>query len=754
VSADSRELAEAKRRSDAQYRAVVTHAGEAIVVIQDGRIVFANPHAARASGYEQDEMCGLSVTEFLHPDDIEPIVERTRLRLAGKIQDPYSYFRVINKDGTVRSVQSCPVPIEWEGRPASLAFMADLTEKHAAEEAVRRSEERLRLVVEHVGEGILVGADDGRIVFANTRAAAMSGRTVAELMQLDLRALIHPDDYEQTIARAAARLRGEPVERYSEYRVLHKDGGVIWVRSSPVIIDWDGRPAVLAFLVDLSEQRANEEALRRSEQRYREVVENGSDGIFVVNQERFLFANHRFQQICGYTQAELSGKGVLDLAVPEDIPVLMERHRQRMAAPSEPEASLDWRIRRKDGHPVWIRSRAVQIQWDGRSVNLAFISDISAERQAEEALRRSEERYRLVVEHVEEGIIVVQDGVLKLCNPSTEKIVGYPVEDLIGNPITGFIHPEDLPTVLTNYQARLRGEPQGARYDFRVVTKDGRTVWVELGAVLFEWEGRPATLSFLIDITARKQAEEATRLALQQQQELNFLKTRFLSMTSHEFRTPLATILSSTELLRYYGDRLPGEEKTELYTTIESAVKRMTQLLEDVLVIGKQDSGAERLVRAPLDVSSYCRTLLAEVVQAEEALGRTGRQVEIALEGDCGLAQLDANQLRHVLVNLLSNAIKYTPAGGRIEFRVRGEAQQVVFEIADQGIGISQEDQAHLFELFYRARNVGNIAGTGLGLAIVKRAVDLHCGDIEVHSELGTGTRFTVRLPRGEILAN
>jgi signal transduction histidine kinase len=112
--------------------------------------------------------------------------------------------------------------------------------------------------------------------------------------------------------------------------------------------------------------------------------------------------------------------------------------------------------------------------------------------------------------------------------------------------------------------------------------------------------------------------------------------------------------------------------------------------------------------------------------------------------------QLDPNQLRHVLVNLLSNAIKYTPAGGRVGLRVRGDPGQVVFEISDQGIGIAPEDQAHLFELFFRASNVGNVSGTGLGLAIVKRAVDLHCGDVSVRSEVGAGTRFTVRLPVGE----
>jgi PAS domain S-box-containing protein len=507
VAVDSPESGESQRRSDAQYRAVVNNAAEAIVVAQDGRVVFANPRAAEITGYAPEEMPGLTLRDLLHPDDVDLIAERTRQRQEGSLTDPYSYFRIVRKDGSLRSVQSCPVTIEWEGRPASLAFIADLSAKDAAEQALRRSEERLRQVVENVNEGIVVACRDGSIVFANPRAAAMGGRSVEELMKLRLSDVIHPEDYERTLARAARRLRGEaPESRYTEYRALRKDGSSFWVRSAPVTIEWEGQPASLTFLVDLTEQHAAEEALRRSEQRYREVVENGGDGIFVLDGDRFLFANSRFQQMTGFSQAELAGRSVFDLVGAEDVPVLIERHRQRIPDTPRPEEPLDWRIRHRDGHPVWIRTRAVRINWDGAPANLAFVTDITEQRDAEAALRDSQERYRLVVEHVEEGIIIVQDGLLKLCNPSTEKIIGYPMDELIGHPITHFIHPEDLPTVLTNYQARLRGEPQGARYDFRVVTKDGNTVWVELGAVLFEWEGRPATLSFLIDITARKQA--------------------------------------------------------------------------------------------------------------------------------------------------------------------------------------------------------------------------------------------------------
>lgn len=616
--------AAALRRSEDQYRAVVNNASESIVVAQDGVIVFANPRTADTTGYTAQELRGMALAEIVHPDDIGSVLERTRLRALGELDDPYTWFRILRRDGSVRHVQSCPVTIDWEGRPASLAFIADLTEKNRAEEALRTSEERLRVLVNNVSEGIVV-AQDGRIVFANPRADEMGGRRTGELLGKLLTDVIHPDDLPMLLERDRRRLEGLPEDRYTVYRTLRGDGSIMWVQSAPVAIAWNGRPASLTFLVDLTERRAAEEALRRSEQRYREVFEN-----------------------------------------------------------------------------------------------------------------------------VSEGIIVVQDGIVRLCNRALTTITGHPLEAIVDRPMLGFIHPDDQPTVLSNHQARLRGEMPASHYDFRVTGADGRIIWIQLGAVMIEWDGRPATLSFLIDVTQRKHAEIETRIALERQQELNTLKTRFLSMTSHEFRTPLATILSSAELLRYYGDRLPAEETAEMYASIENAVKRMTGLLADVLVIGKHDAGAQRLVTAPVAVADYCRNLVEEVQVAEETLGRPRHAVETEFAGDCGLAHLDESQLRHILVNLLSNAIKYTPAGKAVRLRVEGTPTHLHFEIEDQGIGIADEDMGNLFELFFRARNVGNIGGTGLGLAIVRRAVGLHGGTIEVDSELGTGTRFRVVLPRGE----
>ena len=231
--------------------------------------------------------------------------------------------------------------------------------------------------------------------------------------------------------------------------------------------------------------------------------------------------------------------------------------------------------------------------------------------------------------------------------------------------------------------------------------------------------------------------------SLERERELNEMKTRFVSMTSHEFRTPLATILSSVELIEQYSDRLAAAEKTEILGSIKAAVKRMTNMLENVLLIGKADSGHMAFEPAALNLRDLCSRVLDEVRTTASAAHR----FKFSSDGDCENVAVDERLVRHILTNLLSNAVKYSPAGGEVVFELVRAGDIAVITVSDQWIGIPGSDLPRLFESFHRGGNVSNIQGTGLGLTIVKKAVDQHGGQIEVHSEERKGTRFTVTLP-------
>ncbi len=371
----------------------------------------------------------------------------------------------------------------------------------------------------------------------------------------------------------------------------------------------------------------------------------------------------------------------------------------------------------------------------------SFIRDISARKAAQEALKSSEERYRAVVENAEEGIIVTQEGHIRYTNPKALSLSERTREDAYSTPFIEQIHPDDRPRVYNNYVKRLRGEPTENQYIFRIITTTGEIRWLEISAVMIQWEGRPATLNFLTNVTARRHAEEELRQSLVRERELSDLKSRFVAMASHEFRTPLAAILSSAELLADHGERLPAAERNEVIGLIKGAVKRMNEMVEQVLLIGRAESGGLEFSPAPLDAAALCHTLVEEAK-------RGGARIALTHSGENPVRLLDEKLLRHILGNLLGNAIKYSPKKkSGISLALECAPGALRFKVADRGLGIPEADLPHLFDRFHRGANVGGIEGTGLGLAIVRECVERHGGSIEVESRVGHGSTFTVHIP-------
>lgn len=237
-------------------------------------------------------------------------------------------------------------------------------------------------------------------------------------------------------------------------------------------------------------------------------------------------------------------------------------------------------------------------------------------------------------------------------------------------------------------------------------------------------------------------ASEELRVALAAEKELNQLKSLFVSMVSHEFRTPLEVILTSSNILDRYLDRLPPEKRRAQLRAIRKSVHRMNDLIEDVLLLGKLDAGRLACHPAPIDLLAVCRKAAVEI---ESAAGRDGA-VQITAD-PLADATGDEALLHHILTNLLGNALKYSPPKGVVTLAVRASGVDAELIIVDRGCGIPAADQARLFTQFYRGSNVGQTPGSGLGLVIVQRCVDLHGGTIRCTSEVGAGTTFTVRLP-------
>jgi signal transduction histidine kinase len=230
---------------------------------------------------------------------------------------------------------------------------------------------------------------------------------------------------------------------------------------------------------------------------------------------------------------------------------------------------------------------------------------------------------------------------------------------------------------------------------------------------------------------------------LAREKDLGQLRSKFVSMVSHEFRTPLGIIQSSAEILEDYLDQLEPAERKDHLESIRSNTSRMSRLMEEVLLLGGLEAGKMQLKPAPLDLGKFVRRLVDEVLSATNRLC----PIELSLAILPAEIQLDERFLRHIFTNLLTNAIKYSEAGRVVRFEIACTVAEIVCVIRDQGIGIPEADREWLFNAFHRGHNVDDRPGTGLGLVIVKRCVDLHRGNINVESKVGEGTTVTVRLP-------
>jgi signal transduction histidine kinase len=246
-----------------------------------------------------------------------------------------------------------------------------------------------------------------------------------------------------------------------------------------------------------------------------------------------------------------------------------------------------------------------------------------------------------------------------------------------------------------------------------------------------------------VEITERKRAEIETQNALEKVKELSELKSRFIFMVSHEFRTPLTSIFSASELLEHYGNKWSSDKKLQYLKQIQESVKRMNGLLEDVLIIGAGEVGKLKIQPTKLNIIDFCQHLIEEVQLSR----KNNHIVNFTYDAQIQTVTIDAKLLNHILSNLLSNAVKYSPKKIPIDFNVWIDEKQMMFQVVDYGIGIPIEDQKHLFDIFHRASNVGTIGGTGIGLSIVKKSADALGGHISFQSDVNTGSKFTVLIP-------
>jgi len=734
------------RRSEKHHRAVVEHLGEGMLVIQDERIVFANRQASEILRVPGGDLVGMRSIDLLHPQDRDAVAQRLATRQSGAPLSAHTEIRRLDRDQSVRWLETHSTNGSWEGRPATMSFFSDITQRKTLDEALHRSEERYRAVVEHVDDGMVV-VKDQRFVFANRRAAEIAQMSVEDMLREGYLHRIHPDDRPIVDARRQLRLAGQPVPNRYEIRLLLPDATVRWVDIGVTIVPWDGETATLTFFSDVTSRKALEAELKNTLQERETILQSSIVGIaFLTPAGRFRWANDAMLQIFG------ANRDNHQLVTIESIYESREQylHVGGQVADSIRDGLVfdtELRMRRLDGSTLWasLSGKAVN-RFDVSQGTVWVVMDISRRKELESTLLKTSSEREAILNSALVGIVLTVGRRHEWVNDKFAEMLGFSREELIGQS-TSRVHPD------VDVWERLGAEQQQAllthgsyTHERRLQRRNGEIFWVQMaGRCVRERDPDSGVIWTFIDITQRRQGEEETRAALSRQRELNELRSRFVSMTSHEFRTPLAAILSSAELLRYYDDRLSAVDKSQIIETIETGVHRMTRMLERVLLIGRAEARMAEFKPTPMALLAHCRSLMASVRAQHPDTSCV--LVEDFPPGECE-GVFDEQLLGQIFGNLLSNAIKYSPQGGDVCFRIRQEPRAVVFDVLDHGIGVPADELPHLFDAFHRASNVGAIHGTGLGLAIVKSAVDLHGGSISVCGVEGGGSQFTVRLPQ------
>jgi PAS domain S-box-containing protein len=402
--------------------------------------------------------------------------------------------------------------------------------------------------------------------------------------------------------------------------------------------------------------------------------------------------------------------------------------------------------RRKDGSQFPAEIELSFIKNKDELLVMSFVVDITERKATAAALEQQRSFLRNVID-VSPSLIFVKDYNSRfiLANPMVAKMLNTRVEDLIGKTDADFSPSQEEVEDFLEADRRVITSGEALFIEEPITSFTGETRWFQTTKVpVASGDGKSRyILGVSTDITARREAEEALRQAFEKERELGELKSRFVSMASHEFRTPLATILALTETLSAYRHKLSDDQIETRFGKVREQVNHLKDIMEDVLQLARLQTRRSEFNPVRIDLDALCRSVLDEFQSRSDITHKLVYSCDTALHN----VYLDKKLMRQIINNLVSNAIKYSASDKTVTVNLEAAGNTVILKVTDEGIGIPEADLKHLFEPFHRADNVGAIAGTGLGLVITKESVELHGGTITVDSVVDVGTTITVQIP-------
>lgn len=646
-----------------------------------------------------------------------------------------------------------------------------MLEEHVAEikrgqEALRRSEIYYRRILETAQEGIWITSSAGQTTYVNHAMAGMLGYSVEEMLHAPLAIFVYQETQADVARRLAERQQGQG-EQY-DVQLRRKDGTPVWVliNSTPISDETAQITGQVAMVADITERKRAEQALRESEQRFQRMADTAPAMLWVADVTGArTFLSRGWYEFTGLTPATALGRGWFTAVHPEDRTYAIDLFRR--ATEQQEAIQFDYRIRRVDGEYRWVMSTA-RPNFAEEHVFMGHIGSLVDIHERKLAEQKLQSLYEAINQHAAELesrviartaqlqaakdqveailnnspdaiLLLTRDLAIQQANQAFDQLFACQPAAYLNQPLTAFVQPEDTALLRQTFVTGTIAA-QSKFVELRARRQDDTIFHVEMSLRAINSAELVCTVR---DITERKKVEETLQLALTKERELNELKSRFVSMASHEFRTPLAAILTLTETLSSYRARMTEEQIDQRLQRIREQIGYLTEIMNDVLQLAQLQARRAEFNPTWIDLDALCRNVIDEFQNHPNV----ARQLLYTCDPALQEAQLDRKLMRQILSNLLSNAIKYSAKDTLIKIDLCYCDPNLVLKISDQGIGIPAKDLHHLFDPFHRAENVGTISGTGLGLTITKESVELHGGTIMVESQENRGTTFTIALP-------
>jgi PAS domain S-box-containing protein len=490
-----------------------------------------------------------------------------------------------------------------------------------------------------------------------------------------------------------------------------------------------------------------QQQLISSRENFRLLFETIDDFLFIVNTKGNLVEyNKVVERRLDYSKSELYGMHVLEFHPPDKREEANRIVKEILAGQTD---FCQLPLVTKNGDQIPVETKVVNGKWNGNNVLYAVSRDISQRLKYEEKLRESEARWQVALENSGDGIWDwdVKSGSV-FFSRQWKKMLGYREHD-ISNSLDEWksrVHPEDMKQVMKNLDLHFKGKVKLYKDEYRVLCKNGEYKWILDRGKVVSWDknGNPARMiGIYMDISKRKKTENSLAMALERERELNELKSQFVSMASHEFRTPLATMLMATETLEAYWERMTPEERKQKIERLKNNIVFLRNIIEKTMNLSMIDSG--KMNFSPVETN--LNILVEKAIERVNDLFSYNHQVIFNPLNSNAEIIIDKQMIDEAFSNLLTNSFKYSEAGTTIEVILGKKKKCFTIEVTDKGIGIPESEQKNLFNAFWRGTNVGTIHGTGLGLPLSKKFVELHNGNITFQSRINAGTTFIISLP-------